>query len=146
MYLHRKHGLNPTLTNCYFCGEPDRIVLVGSKTQAFKDVGLAERDGRMSMNIGVLDMEPCNKCKGYMKDGVILISIRAPIGDEMKGPIPNPYRTGGWIVVKREAIARWRDDSPEGDNIWEWVLKHGFGFIEDGAWDKMRLPRGAVDA
>ncbi|MHC4951494.1 MAG: hypothetical protein ACYTEU_11005, partial [Planctomycetota bacterium] len=107
MRLHKKYGLNPTMTNCYFCNEPDSILLPGSATKKFKEAGLAAEDGEMKPNIGVLDMTPCSKCADFMKKGIILISIKDDTTEkQMKASISNPYRTGAWCVVKQEAVER----------------------------------------
>ena len=143
MYLHPKHGLNPTLTTCYYCNEPADILLVGSQTKAFKAAGLANEDGEMKMNIGVVDAKPCSKCEGYMKQGVILISMRDSEETEMEKAkqekrLPNPYRTGGWVVVRDEFIKR-VIHPPELANQ---ILKQRCCFVPDSAWDKLALPRG----
>ena len=66
-----------------------------------------------------------------MKKGVILISVRK--GSDMD----NPYRTGGWVVIKDEAIER----MPLDDDTRAGLLKARKGFLEDDAWDKLGLPR-----
>lgn len=144
--LHKKYGVNPTMDRCFFCLEHNNIYLVGSHTQQFKDAGLARPDGEMNMDIGVVDMEPCSKCEGYMKQGIILISIREPSASELdykgnlKGKIPNPYRTGGWVVVNEDAIKRMINS----DAMIEYALKTRWMFIIDQVWDMLGLPRGEV--
>lgn len=117
------------MTNCYFCGGGAEILI----------------DRRMrntlSRNMGVRSMEPCNECKGYMKQGVILMSISDDTTEEqMKGPMPNPYRTGGWVVIRDEAISKIFDEK-----FAAFALKYRFCFITDEAWDRMGIPRGKVE-
>ncbi len=143
MYLHPKHGLNPALTTCYYCNKPADILLVGSRTKAFKEAGLASEDGEMKMNVGVIDARPCSKCQGYMQQGVILISMRDGEEAEMETAnrekrLPNPYRTGGWVVVREEYIRR-MIDSPL---LARQILRQRVCFVSDSAWDKIGLPRG----
>lgn len=143
MYLHPKHGLNPTLTTCYYCNEPADLLLVGSQTKRFKELGLASSDGEMKMNIGVIDARPCAKCQDYMQQGVILISMRDGEESEMETAkhekrLANPYRTGGWIVVREEYIRR-VIDSPI---LTRQILRQRVCFVPDSAWDKIGLPRG----
>lgn len=146
--LHKKYGLNPTMDRCFFCLEHNKIYLVGSHTQQFKDAGLAREDGEMNNDIGVVDMEPCSKCEDLMKQGIILISIREPSASELnakgnlKDRIPNPYRTGGWVVVTEDAIRRMI--KPEA--MVEYALKVRWLFIIDEVWDMLGLPRGEVKA
>jgi len=139
--LHKKYGLNPTIYNCFFCGEAIGLLLPGSKTTKFKKAGLADADGKMKSSIGCIDKEPCDKCKEYMKQGVILISI-----DEKKSQndFENPYRTGGWCVVKDDYIKRVFESLGEKD-LMDRTLKQRATFVPDPLWDKLRLPRGEID-
>ena len=129
------------MTQCYFC--------LGDK-----DI-LLDRRLRNSLprQVGVTDMSPCSECEDYMAQGIILISISDDTTEEdMKGePImkhgrevgmspPNPYRTGGWCVVREEAVER----IFSGDYL-KFALAKRFCFIVDEAWDKLGLPRGKVE-
>lgn len=86
--VHPKYGLNPTVLQCYVCGEDKGVALLGA---AYK--GEAPRTM-------CVDKEPCDKCKEYMKQGSILIEVR----DGEKGE--DPFRTGGFWVLKKEAAER----------------------------------------
>jgi hypothetical protein len=90
----------------------------------------------------VINMDPCNKCQGYMQQGVILITI----DDEKSGKdwhkpdgskhwMPNPYRTGGWFVVRDEAIKRMIHPA----EMAAWAIKHRWMFIEHAAAERMGL-------
>ena len=61
---------------------------------------------------------------------ILLISIK----NDTQGPMP--YRTGGWVIIKQEAIV-------DGDFL-KFALKHRFMFINDEAWDAMGLPRNEI--
>lgn len=118
------------MTNCYFCGQGKDIVL---------DRRLKKS---LPMHIGVVDMEPCNECKEWMGKGVILISIKDATTDaEMASTPPNPFRTGGWTVVKDDAISR----MPVPEEMKKWALKHRFFFLTDSVWDAFGIPRGEKD-
>ena len=119
------------MAKCFFCLEPGMILL----------------DRRLKKSLprdcGVVDMTPCSKCNDYMKQGIILISISDDTTKEdMKGPIPNPYRTGGWVVVKQEAVERFG----VGDALLDFAIKHRFAFIADAAWLHLGLPMGEEDS
>jgi hypothetical protein len=88
--------------------------------------GDAKAPGRVCVNL-----EPCNECVGYMRQGVILISVRDEGTDK-----ENPYRTGGWAVVKDEAIKRMLHEGKLVDQI----LEKRFAFVPDEAWVKLGLP------
>jgi len=88
--LSKKHGVNPTIPVCYYCGkEKNEVALLG------KLPGDAKADSKT-----VVDMSPCDDCAELMKKGVMLIGVR----DGEKGP--NPYRTGSVMVVSQEAAER----------------------------------------
>lgn len=126
--LSRKHGVNPMLVKCFFCNEDTgEIALLGRLP------GDAE-----APRYGVLDKKPCAACARHMEQGVILISVDE---EKSKGDLQNPYRTGGWVVVRDEFIQR-VFTPPE---LVEQVLKQRMAFMPDDAWDMLGLPRGEVD-
>lgn len=135
--LHPKFGLNPTMTTCYYCLEPKEVLLVGSNVNEFQKAALCSPDGQMISNIGVIDLAPCQKCKEFMKQGIILISIRNGEEKEFEKKIPNPYRTGGWIVVKEDLIRRLITD----ERLVESILTQRFCFVPDEVWNLVGLPR-----
>ena len=113
------------MNTCYFCNKPSEVLL----DRRLRKI--------LPRNVGVMNMRPCTKCEDLMKQGILLMSIKNDTTDfEMQGPIPNPYRTGGWVIIKQEAIERMLD----GDFL-KFALKHRFMFINDEAWDAMGLPR-----
>lgn len=83
------------LTKCYICGEDSNILI--SKKGLYLQKSIDEFE---SMNNKVVTKEPCSKCEDLMKQGIILISVR----DGEEGD--NPYRTGGWVVIKQEAAEK----------------------------------------
>ena len=127
-----KGSFGVALTRCYFCQEGDRI-LINKALTSFAAARVRALDGH------TLDMEPCRKCADYMKQGVIVITVdsakSAPNWN--KEPMPNPYRTGGWFVVKDDAIKRMCNVLTNGDSIREFALKNRFLFIEHEAADKL---------
>jgi len=101
-------------TKCFLCGGIKELMI----SKNFKD--LSKIDG------AVIDKEPCDECKKYMKEGVILISVKE--GESGS----NPFRTGGWVVLKKETLK----DIP----LVEEVLKARVGFIPDPVWEQFGLP------
>lgn len=127
------------LTKCYFCGESNEILLQ-CKNILFKDRRIEQMNGK------VYSMNPCNKCQDLMKQGVILITIdeeksgpswNVPPNDpeERKHWMPNPWRTGGWFVVKDKAIKRLIKSGPLAD----WAIGHRWMFISHHAAECMGL-------
>lgn len=88
--LSEKHGVNPAIPLCFFCLKPKNEIILPGK---MKNDMEAPRNA-------VWDMRPCDECKGFMAKGIILISV-----DESKSADhKNPYRSGGWCVVKEELV------------------------------------------
>ena len=123
--LSKKHGVNPSVMLCFFCNEPSGVALLGHM-----------KGDVQAPHQGVFDKEPCTKCKGYMEQGVILISVKD--GEEGE----NPYRTGGWVVVKVDAVERMLQ--PEELRVQ--VINKRMAFVPDAAWDALGLPRGTTPA
>lgn len=121
--LSPKHGVNPSLMQCFYCGGDVGVALVG----------LMKGD-RKAPHKAVYDMQPCDQCAHFMKDGVILIEVDEAKTTEKE----NPYRAGGWAVVKAEAIERMVTPPELRDHI----LKKRVAFIPTDAWDALGLPRG----
>lgn len=123
--LSPQHGVNPMLPVCFFCQqETGEVALLGRLP------GDAEAPHR-----AVLNMEPCGKCKEWMSKGVILISVEKDASGE------NPYRTGGWCVVKDQALR----DIVQPPELLVAILKKRVAFIPDDAWDALGLPRVVAD-
>jgi hypothetical protein len=122
--------------NCYFCGEEVGILL---------DKRLRNS---LPQNVGPINAEPCDKCAGYMKQGIIVMSIADDTtaedmeGREVKNRFgrpkgklpPNPYRTGGWAVVKQEAVERMLEDN---EAYLKFAVTKRFLFITSSAWNAL---------
>lgn len=104
---------------CFICGEAKGVTLL---------------DGDAPRQV-CLEKEPCAKCKEYMEQGIILISVSEPQNKEEVGSL---YRTGGWVVAKEEVIRRVVQPEALRDDI----LKSRIAFIPDEVWDVLGLPRG----
>jgi len=122
MILSRRYGVNPTLPVCFFCmRETGEVALLGRLPNDAE----APRQA-------VLDHQPCDECKKWMQRGIILISVadNTESGDD-------PTRTGGWCVVKDEAL---RDIITPPELLID-ILKKRVAFVPDEAWDAIGLPR-----
>ena len=150
--ISNKYGVNPAVPLCYYCNEPKNEVILA---------GRLPKDIEAPHNM-VWDARPCDQCQKYMQMGIILISVRDGEEEEMareqavwenttawpgqwKGRpkpsyVPNPYRTGGWIVVKDDAVRR----MPLKPEMIEQIIKARMCFLPDTFWDAYKLPRGAV--
>ena len=112
--LHPKHGLNPTIPLCWWCGKTkNEVALLGA---AYK--GEAPREM-------LLDYLPCDDCRAVHKQGLLIIeALVSRAGDE-------PQRTGKWCVMKREAAARVFNVDTSGMPMI---------YIDPETWQKLGLP------
>ncbi len=96
-----KHGVNPTMPICFFCGEPTgEIALLGRLK------GDVEAPKHM-----LLDYRPCQNCEEQMKKGICFIAVSTKPVEKGQPPIQKEeqadlYPTGPWCVVKDEAVRR----------------------------------------
>lgn len=99
--LSPKHGLNPTVSVCFWCGEDkNEIALLGHIGGAFGEDIEAER--RM-----VLDYEPCPRCKAQMESGFTVVEVTNTPNRVTAVPIQSgAYPTGRFVVVRPEAARR----------------------------------------
>jgi hypothetical protein len=144
MSQSRASNFEVALTKCYFCGDSADIIintlLVESAARRVK-----ECHGK------VAHMHPCNKCQEMMKMGVILLTIDSEKSEpgwnappryaseaEKRHFMPNPYRTGGFFVVRDEFVEKVFHPKEMAD----WAIKHRWMFIEHQAAEMMGLFKG----
>jgi hypothetical protein len=135
------------LTNCFFCGDGNEIVINSRLTQ--RDAANVEK-----LHKTVINMRPCSKCESWMKQGIMLLeidvskstpgwntppavdySLGRQAKDERNAWMPNPWRTGRMAVIKEEAFKRIFGD----DETAQFGLKHRWMFIEQEAANKLGL-------
>lgn len=106
--LSPKHGLNPTVSVCFWCGEDkNEIALLGHIGGAFGEDIEAER--RM-----VLDYEPCPRCKAQMESGFTVVEVTNTPNRVASVPIQSgAYPTGRFVVVRPTAARRVFGVSPD---------------------------------
>lgn len=110
------------LEQCFVCGEDVGVLL----------------DRRLKKSLPhrtCITKAPCSKCEEHMKNGIILISVNKTLTDNAE----NPYRSGGWVVIKEEAVRR----IIQPEELLEDICKKRMAFVPDDAWDALGLPRGA---
>lgn len=103
-------------TKCFYCGEDDGIIMNSRLTTHH-----AKKIEAMHGN--AVTREPCQKCQGYMRQGVIVITVDAA---KSQGDVMNPYRTGFFSVLTDSAISRMITDK----DILEDVLKDRVMWLE----------------
>lgn len=97
------------MARCFFCGEFYELLL--------------DRRLRNSLprDCGVIDVDPCNQCQSWMKQGIIVLGVTHPdedmklveaerqewlAGDRKLPFVPDPRRSGHFLVIKDEYIPR----------------------------------------
>ena len=106
------------MATCFYCGEPKNEIILNTRLE------------NVLPRYGCYDKKPCDKCKEYMEQGIIVISV----SDNSTGD--NPYRTGGWWVVKEEALAKIFNIDTMAN-----IHKRRVMFIEDSVCETIGLTR-----
>jgi hypothetical protein len=118
------------MTNCWVCGEGAEILLDTRLRKSLKQ------------NMGSRPDIICSDCisKAEDNDAIWLMSIR---DDETPPPsddeIWNPYRTGGLILIKKEAIKRMFTAAGVNESILESIDKNIYFYINDSHWKMFGL-------
>lgn len=105
--LSPKHGLNPSLDLCFWCGEAKGVALLG---RIHREKG--DREDLEAPREMVTSLEPCDKCKEHFAQGVHLIEVcddgsrfnndeRFALKDSDGGV---HWPTGRWAVVNPAAM------------------------------------------
>lgn len=123
IHISPKHGLNPTIPVCFFCGgEKNEVALLGK----------LEGDAEAPRN-AIFDYEPCDKCKELMAKGITVVAAAPSPQFDSQPPIhEGAYPTGSWCVIKREALANMSDD----EAFVQSVLDRGMMLMEQAVFEK----------
>ena len=81
--LSEKHGVNPSIDVCFYCGESKGIILFGK----LKGDTEAPRECCTSV-------EPCDKCKEKYNDYLLIV----------EKPSEEEDPTGRWFAIKKGAV------------------------------------------
>lgn len=97
--LSPKHGVNPTIPICFWCGkQKNEIALLGRMNRA---------DDEAPMTGMVLDYEPCDKCKEQFKKCVVCVEVtQYPNQDGQPPMCESRYPTGRYVGITPEAATR----------------------------------------
>lgn len=121
--ISEKHGVNPATPLCFFCNQPKNELVLAGKLK-----GDIEAPKNM-----VWDHNPCDQCQEYMKQGIIVISVKN--GESGN----NSYRTGGWWVLKENAIKNILGHTPD---LLADILKKRVVFMPDEVCTMLGLIKG----
>ena len=100
--LSPKHGLNPTIPVCFWCGEEKGEVALLGRIGDTRD----GEDIEASMYT-VIDYEPCPACLSKMESGFTVVEATDSPNDITSVPIQDGiYPTGRFVVVDPESAKR----------------------------------------
>lgn len=124
--LSRKHGVNPSVDVCFWCGEAKGVVLMG----AIRNDAEAPREC-------ITSYDPCPSCQDGFSQGFLLIEAtqraNARTSIEMQRGI---YPTGDHWVIKTEAAI---------EIFGEKNCEKGMAFIDRETAERVGLRRTADD-
>lgn len=95
-----KHGLNPTIPVCFFCGQQKNEIAL---------MGRLAGDAEAPRNL-ILDYEPCDHCKALFAQGILCIGVTEQSPDDRPPICQSFYPTGAYMVVTEDCIQRWITD------------------------------------
>lgn len=103
-----KHGVNPTMLVCFWCGKPKGIALMGNQKGDIKAPPYV-----------VGDYDPCPNCEDIFNKGICLIGTvkepilegMPPIGETNEGEPVYPDTT--YCVVQEDCIHQMYSNRPE---------------------------------
>lgn len=104
--LSEKHGVNPTILICAWCGEQkNEIALLGHIGDKRKGEDLE------APRSCVLDYEPCDCCREQWSKGVAILEATTKVPSPYRPPIQkqgrdNIYPTMRMVVISAEATKR----------------------------------------
>ena len=115
--LSPKHGVNPTIGVCFFCGEDTGELALLGRIREKDDNGRSKRGSDVEApRRMVLSYEPCDKCKENFAKGVALIGVTGVQPEDGRPPIQQDlYPTGSYMVVTKEAANRFFDEEVNSD-------------------------------
>ena len=123
-----KHGVNPTVPVCFWCGEMKNEI-------AFLGRLKGDIEAPPSM---ILNYEPCDKCKENWAKGVALLKASKMPFTQNQVPFQGSvargddvYVNGAVMVIKVEALKRLN----LGDDITESAIKEGILLMESEVFD-----------
>ena len=121
--LSEKHGVNPALGACYWCGGDDGTVVL---------MGRLPGDAEAPRKV-VTSTEPCAKCKSVMEQGITIIEAHQGGRHDEFQLQPGVWPTGRWCVITLNASERLFKDAPQ----WDAIIRHRKMFMHPDTYKAM---------
>lgn len=126
-----KHGLNPSITTCFFCGKDTGVALLGRM----------KNDTEAPRHI-IVNYEPCDDCKAIMAQGITLLEATdTPPAPDMPPVQENTWLTGRYMVIREPAFRNIINDTELAENI----IKAGKAFIDPQTFKALMTHSGQDD-
>lgn len=123
--LSPKHGVNPTIPVCFWCGrDKGEVALLGK-------IGKSKTKDPEAPKRMILDYKPCDKCKELFSKGIHVFGVTTEQPDDKRPPIisnPPMYPTGSFFVGSKDWIKRFLSDD---QHTLDDVLEHGTLALDD---------------
>lgn len=116
--LSEKHGLNPSIPVCYYCGEAKNEVALLGRLPGDEE----------APRYCCLDKQPCDKCQELLEKGVMFIKVR----DGAEGP--NLERLGLILVIRDNALHKVVKEPALSR-----ILKQRVAFVDETTWNYLGL-------
>lgn len=104
-----KHGLNPLIPKCFFCGKEKNEIAI---------LGKIDRKDSEAPRSAIIDYVPCEECKEKFKSGILLVEAsEKPIVKNQMEIVKGAYPTGKWMLVSEKFIRGWMVDKDYAERI-----------------------------
>ena len=91
-----KHGVNPSMGICFFCGEETGEIAILGKLP----------NDQEAPKYAILNYEPCTKCREQFEQGIAFIGVVDHVDDDRPEIAQNAYPTGSVLVLTRDAVEK----------------------------------------
>lgn len=103
-----KHGVNPSIDHCFWCGKKIGIALFGK----------LKNDAEAPKNV-CTSYEPCEECKFQMEQGITFMEATETPPNPNTPPLGNAYPTGRMFILTEDAVKHLLNDGPLKDTVLE---------------------------
>ena len=121
--LSPKHGVNPCISVCFFCGKDKQEIAL---------LGKIDKNDTEAPRKAILDYEPCDECKIAMGKGIAVIGVTTEPNNPGQPPIQENdgtplYPTGNMVIMSPNGVRNIFANHPMVDDI----IAHKKTFADD---------------
>ena len=129
--LSEKHGLNPSMGMCFWCGEESKEIVLCGRLK-----GYAKAPRKMFVGY-----DPCDKCTDNMSTGITLLeAVEHPnFGGQPSITKNGLFPTGRWAVLDEDMVQHVFEGK-----VAQELLKTRRAFVEEGVIDSFNNTQPGV--